>query len=137
MNRHKKLIFLALVYLTSCAEDSASSGPKSVASCSDLGINDTWSGDISGHADTMQITTNCAVTSSYCQSNSTVVITQRNSSCSGGIAECGSMTFKTTSSNGNTGCAAVGHTYNCSFTINVANTSLKYDCGGGVISYTR
>lgn len=131
------LLLVTLLFLSSCAEDSSSSGPKSVASCSDLGINGTWSGFVAGNSDTMLIASNCAITSSYCQSNSTVVITHRSSSCGGGFAECGQMTFKTTFSNGNNGCAAVGQTYTCTFDVNVMNTALKYDCGGGIITYTR
>ena len=138
----KKIVLLIFVLsLTACNSGSGGSDSSaaltSVASCQDLGINGTWNGTISGNADTMVIANNCATTSSYCQSNSTVTIVSRNSSCTAGISECGVLTFKTTNNNGSGFCASVGVTYSCSYQVNTASTALSYDCGGGALIYTR
>ncbi len=108
---------LGLFVLVGCGSDPAP--------CAGSTVLGTFTGTVSGNADTMVIADSCAITSSYCQSTSTMP---------NATASSGSATITVTATNGHTGCLPLGAT-NCTYSISGA--ALTFNCGGSTLTYTK
>jgi hypothetical protein len=119
----RTVIFGVLFVLAGCA--GSGGGSSSGEACSGSPFVGSWTGSILSNPDTMVFTNSCAVTSTYCASTGTIPATTNSS---------GSVVVTVTSTNANSGCLPAGNT-TCNYSI--SGNSLSFNCGGGVITYTK
>lgn len=134
-----QIVYVLIILTAACAPKSSDLSVPATTICQKAGIVGTWVGLINNNFDTMTIDANCVASSSYCQSKSNLTLTEStlNQNCPAGTSTCGSGTFVTTESNSASGCSPIDQSNSCSFSVNTTGTSLKYDCGGGAITYSK
>lgn len=131
------LSFLAFQNCGSSSGDGGGSSNPNAISCNETGAVGTWLGTVAGNSDTLNILSNCVLSSSYCQSFSNIAISTVNVGCPSGASSCGQGIIRTTSANGNANCFAPGSAATCSFAVYNNGSTLLYTCGGSVYTYSR
>lgn len=120
----KKLILLvSLVVLNSCSQSVGSSDAAASAACSSSIAIGSWRNASNG--DVLTFASDCSYRSSNCSSNGTYPNV---------TASSGYVIVNITSTIGGGSCLPLGQTQ-CAYAIN--NGLMAYDCGGGVVTYTK
>lgn len=132
----KTIIILSLILFgTGCNNSGGSSSSSSPATpiCTDAQLDNTWYSNWPGELDTMVIASSCAVTSSYCGSQSTLSILSLTTTCDYGATHCGTVGVTTTSTNGSNGCLPMGYA-TCDFLTD--GSAMAFTCGHDVIQFS-
>lgn len=138
------LLLVTLLGYQNCSKSSSSGGTvgtvnATAISCSNSGIVGLWKGSVSGQTDTLTITDGCQISSSYCQSSSTVTLSRINSGCPAWATTCGVGIVRTSSSNGDPNCFSTGSEVQCQFAAFKDSTTneLYFNCGGATQAYVE
>lgn len=118
------IVAVCILIVVGCGRSTDSAATTSAA-CAGGVLNGTYTGSILGNSDTMVLADSCAITSSYCASQSSV---PKLTSASG------TVTITVTATNARTGCLGLGDT-NCAYVL--SGSSLTFTCGAGVLTYTK